>query len=135
MMMGGTRPGRFMLYGRSVTPTDLKDKEVNSKSSIKVSQSFIESMNEQMREEVSKEMEEQLAAYKSSMQQQFLSIMSQLQALVPGMNINQVPGFNLNFSSPRDANSVPTQAIRARNISSASSHGPQVLFYKNFHFS
>ena len=135
MVMGGTRLGRVMLYGRSVTPTDLKDKEVNSKSSIKVSQSFIESMNEQMREEVSKEMEEQLAAYKSSMQQQFLSIMSQLQALVPGMNINQVPGFNLNFGSPGDANSAPTQAIRAQNISCASSHRPQLLFYKNFHFS
>ena len=134
MMMGGTRPGRFMLYGRSVTPTDLKGKKVSSESSIKVSQSFIEGMKEQMRE-VRKEMEEQLAAYKSSMQQQFISMMSQLQALVPGMNINQVSGFNLTFGSPGDANSTPTQAIRARNISSASNHVPQVLFYKNFHFS
>ena len=58
--------------------------------------------------------------------------MSQLQALVPGMNINQVHRFNLNFGSPRDANSAPTQAIRARNISSASSHEPKVIFYKNF---
>ena len=92
-------------------------------------------MKEQMREEVRKEMEEQLATYKSSMQQQFISMMSQLQALVPGMNINQVPGFNLNFGSPGDANSAPTQVIRARNISSASSNGPQELFYKNFYFS
>ena len=135
MVMGGTRPGRVMLYRRSVTPTDLKGKEVSSESSIKVSQSFIEGMKEQMREEVRKEIEEQLAAYKSSMQQQFISMMSQLQALVPGMNINQVHGFNLNFGYPRDANSAPTQAIRVRNISSASSHGPKILFYKNFHFS
>ncbi|KAM0942795.1 hypothetical protein DsansV1_C14g0131021 [Dioscorea sansibarensis] len=54
-------------------------------------------------------------------------MMSLLQALVPGMNINRVPGFNLNFGSPRDANSVPTQKIQARNISSASTHGPQEL--------
>ena len=46
MVMGGTRPGRVMLYGTNVTPTDLKDKEVSSDSSIKVSQSFIESMKE-----------------------------------------------------------------------------------------
>ena len=58
MVMGGTRRGRVMLYGRSVTPTDLKSKEVSSESSIKVSQSFIEGMKEQMREEVTKEMEE-----------------------------------------------------------------------------
>ena len=44
MVMGGTRPGRVMLYGRSVTPTDLKGKEVSSGSSIKVSQSSIEGM-------------------------------------------------------------------------------------------
>ena len=62
-------------------------------------------------------------------------MMSQLQALIPGMNINQVHGLNLNFGSLGDANSVQTQAIRARNISSASSHEPKVLFYKNFHFS
>ena len=68
MVMRGTRPGRVMLYGRSVTPTYLKGKEVSSESSIKVSQNFIEGMKEQMREEVRKEIEEQLAAYKSSMQ-------------------------------------------------------------------
>ena len=71
MVMGGTRPGRVMLYGRRVTLTDLKGKEVSSESSIEVSQSFIEGMKEQMREEVRKEMKEQLAAYRSSMQQQF----------------------------------------------------------------
>ncbi|KAM0932312.1 hypothetical protein DsansV1_C47g0242791 [Dioscorea sansibarensis] len=49
--------------------------------------------------------------------------------------INQVPGFNINFGSPGDVNNAPTQAIQARNISSASSHGSQILFYKNFHFS
>ena len=108
MVMGGTRLDRVMLYGRSVTPTDLKGKEVSSESSIKVSQNFIEGMKEHMREEVRKEMEEELAAYKLSMQQQFISIISQLQALVPRMNINQVPGFNLNFSSSGDANSAPT---------------------------
>ena len=111
MVMGGTRPGLVIFYGMSVTPTDLKGKEVSSESSIKVFQSFIEGMKEQMREEVRKEMEEQLAAYKSSMQQQFISMMSQLQALVPGMNINQVSGFNLNFGSPGDVNNAPTQAI------------------------
>ena len=61
--------------------------------------------------------------------------MLQFQALVPRMNINQVPGFNLNFGSSGDANSALTQAIRSWNISSASSHEPHVLFYKNFHFS
>ena len=39
--------------------------------------------------------------------------MSQLQALVPGMNINQVPGFNLKFGFLGDPNSTPTQAIEA----------------------
>ena len=68
-VMGGTRPSRVMLYGRSVTLTDLKGKEVSGGSSVKFSQSFIESMKEQMREKVRKEMEEQLTAYKSSMQQ------------------------------------------------------------------
>ncbi|KAH7670380.1 Glycosyl hydrolase all-beta protein [Dioscorea alata] len=75
-------------------------------------------------------MEEQMATYKSSLQssvqQQFLSMMSQLQGLVPGMNINQVPAFNLNFGSPGDVNSAQqTQAIRAHNVSSASSYEPQ----------
>ncbi|KAM0937155.1 hypothetical protein DsansV1_C26g0196181 [Dioscorea sansibarensis] len=42
MVIGGTRPDRVMLYGKSVTLTDLKG------------------MKEQMREEVRKEMEEQL---------------------------------------------------------------------------
>ena len=65
-------------------------------------------MKEQMREEVRKEMKEQLAAYKSSMQQQFSSMMTRLQVLVSGMNINQVPRFNLNFGSPGDADSAPT---------------------------
>ena len=74
-----------MLYGRSVTPINLKGKGVNSKSFVKVTQSFIEGMKEQMREEVRKEIEEQLVAYKSSMQQQFISMMSQLQTLVPRM--------------------------------------------------
>ena len=55
--MGGTRSGRVMSYGRSITPTDLKGKEVSSESSIEVSQSFIEGMKEQMREEVRKKME------------------------------------------------------------------------------
>ena len=58
-------------------------------------------------------MEKQLPTHKSSMQHQFISIMSQLQALVPGMNIKQVPGFNLNFGSSGDANSALTQAIRS----------------------
>ncbi|KAH7654254.1 putative transposase Ptta/En/Spm plant protein [Dioscorea alata] len=138
MVMGGTRPGRAMLYGRCVTPTDLKGKGVSDGSSIKISQNFIEGMKEQMREEMreeireemKKQMEEQMATYKSSlqssMQQQFVSMMSQLQGLVPAMNINQVPAFNLNFGSPEDANSAQqTQAIRARNVSSASSYEPQ----------
>ena len=60
--------------------------------------------------------------------------MSQLQALVPEMNINQVSGFNLNFGSPGYANSALTQAIQALTIFSSSSHELQVLFYKNFHF-
>ena len=50
MVMGGTRLERVMLYGRSVTPTDLKGKEVSSKSSVKISQNFIDGMKEQMRE-------------------------------------------------------------------------------------
>ena len=92
-------------------------------------------MKEQMKKEVRKEMEKQLPTHKSFMQHQFISIMSLLQPLIPRMNINQVPGFNLNFGSSGDANSVLIQAIRARNISSTSSHESQVLFYKNFHFS
>ena len=50
MVMGGTQPGRVMLYGRSVTPTNLKGKGVNSESFVKVTQSFIEGMKEQIRE-------------------------------------------------------------------------------------
>ncbi|KAH7672209.1 Glycosyl hydrolase all-beta protein [Dioscorea alata] len=124
----------FMLYGRSVTPTDFKGKGVNDGSSVKISQNFIEGIKEQMREEMREEMrkqiEEHMAAYKSSLQssvqQQFLSMISQLQGLVPGMNNNQVPTFNLNFGSPGDTNSAQqTQAIRARNVSSASSYEPQ----------
>ncbi|KAH7690402.1 Glycosyl hydrolase all-beta protein [Dioscorea alata] len=123
-----------MLYGRSVTPIYLKGKGVSDGSSVKISQNFIEGIKEQMREkmreeireEMKKQMEEQMTAYKSSVQQQFLSMMSQLQGLVLGMNINQVPAFNLNFGSPEDANSAQqTQAIRARNVSSTSSYEPQ----------
>ena len=58
MVIGGTRLGHVMLYGRSVTLTDLKGKGVNGESFIKVSQSFIESMKEQIREKVRKEIEE-----------------------------------------------------------------------------
>ncbi|KAH7690165.1 hypothetical protein IHE45_02G027300 [Dioscorea alata] len=138
MVMGETRPGRAMLYGRSVTLTDLKGKGVSDGSYVKISQKFIEGMKEQMREEMReeireemrKQMEEQMTAYKSSLQssvqQQFVCMMSQLQGLVPGMNINQVPAFNLNFGSPGDANSAQqTKEIRARNLSSASNYEPQ----------
>ncbi|XP_039134758.1 uncharacterized protein LOC120272083 [Dioscorea cayenensis subsp. rotundata] len=133
MIMGGTQPGRVMLYGRSITPTNLKG--ISGGSSIKVSENFIEGIKEQIRKEVRKELEELLIAYKSSMQQEFRFMISLLQALLPGMNVNQVLGSNLNWGSPRDANSAPSQAICAQNThSSASSHVSLVSFYK-FHFS
>ena len=70
-----------------------------------------------------------------SMHLQFHSTISHLQTLAPGMNVNQVHGFNLNFRSIGDANSAQNQAIRVRNVYSyASIHEPQVLFYKQFHF-
>ena len=56
--MGETRPNRVMLYGMSVTPTDLNGKEVKGESSVKISQNFIEGMKERMREEMKKEIEE-----------------------------------------------------------------------------
>ena len=48
--MGETRPGHVILYGRSVTLIDLKDKGVSGEPSLKIFQSFIEGMKEHMRE-------------------------------------------------------------------------------------
>ena len=71
MVIGRTQASCVMLYGRGVTPIDLKGKGTNSESSVKLPKSFIEGVKEKVRQELTKEMEGQMEAYKFSMEQQF----------------------------------------------------------------
>ena len=42
MVIGWTQPSHVMLYGKGVTPIDLKDKEINFEYFVKILESFIE---------------------------------------------------------------------------------------------
>ena len=52
IVIGGMRPGRAMLYGRGVKPTDLKHKPNMTESSVNIPEELIQSMKTKWQEEV-----------------------------------------------------------------------------------
>ena len=117
VVIGGMQPGRAMLYGRGVTPTDLKHKPNMTESSVNIPEELIQSMKTNWQEEVRIEMEQRQATWN----QQILSVFSQLQSLNPGLNFNPELFGALVSSSPADANSALNQVSRARTSPSSGS--------------
>ncbi|XP_027772384.1 uncharacterized protein LOC107017483 [Solanum pennellii] len=115
-VFGKEQPGRLRCYGRSVTPSSLKNDEEDSKLKQKHANeitSLKEEMNE-MREEIREEMREEMRNF-----------FSQLLQNNPGLNVRGMQGGVVsNIASPIDAGSA--QAVKGQNPlqSSRSTHDP-----------
>ena len=120
VVIGGMRPGRAMLYGRGVTPTDLKYKP-NMIESVNIPEELIQSMKTKWQEEVRTEMIKEMEQRQATWNQQMLSVFSQLQSLNSGLNLNPELFGALVSTSPADANSALNQVSRARTSPSSGS--------------
>ena len=121
VVIGGMRPGCAMLYGRGVTPTDLKFQPTITESSVKIPKELLQVMKTKWQEDVRTEMIKEMEQRQATWNQQILSVFSQLQSLNPGFNLNQELFRALVSRSPRDANSAINQVSHARTSSSSGS--------------
>ena len=121
VVIGGMRPRRAMLYGRSVIPTDLKHKPNMTESSMNIPEELIQSMKTKWQEEVRTEMIKEMEQRQATWNQQMLSVFSQLQSLNPGLNLNPELFGSLVSSSPVYANCALNQVSHARTSPSSGS--------------
>ncbi|GAB4833278.1 hypothetical protein Ancab_039946 [Ancistrocladus abbreviatus] len=129
-LLGGVRPGRVLLEGRGVTPTQLKMKRMIGGSSIQASESFIDSIKEKLEiqmlkklavreEEMRREMREEIENLRREITHGFVKVLSQI-----GVNIDSAMLESFMAPSPEDASSGPAHARMMSPHSSTGTNDP-----------